>query len=69
MHENMHGHRYAYLNRLKEANVGDIYIANCMHHKSLTSQKTYESKSDNETKTALKELESNIKSTLTIQKE
>jgi len=64
-----HGHRYAYLNRLKEADVADIYIANCMHHKSLTSQKTYESKSDNETRTALKELESNIKSTLTIQKE
>lgn len=64
-----HGHRYAYLNRLKEAGVGDIYIANCMHHKSLTSQQTYESKSDNETRTALKKLEVNTKSALTIEKE
>jgi hypothetical protein len=64
-----HGHRYSYLNRLKETGVGDLFIANCMHHKSLTSQKTYESKSDNETRTALKELEVNTKSALAIEKE
>jgi hypothetical protein len=64
-----HGHRYAYLNRLKDAGVGDIYIASCMHHKSLTSQITYESKSSNEIRLLLKELEVNSEPTLTIKRE
>jgi len=64
-----HGHRYAYQNRLKEACVGDIFISNCMHHKSLTSQKTYESKSPNEIRAALKKAEVDAKSTFTIEKE
>jgi hypothetical protein len=64
-----HGHRYAYLNRLEEAGVDDISIASCMHHKSLTSQQSYESQSANQVRKILINAEKHAKSTLTIEKE
>lgn len=62
-----HGHRYAYINRLEEAGVSQLYIANAAHHKSVRSQDDYKSKSQKEIRAELSRLEKNVRTTLTLE--
>lgn len=63
-----HGHRYAYINRLEEAGVSQLYIANAAHHKSVKSQDDYKSKSQKDIRAELNRLEKNVLTTLAREK-
>jgi integrase len=62
-----HGHRYAYINRLENAGVSNLAVANAAHHKSIKSQDTYKSQSPSETRAELKSFEDKIRKTLNLE--
>lgn len=61
-----HGHRYAYTNRLEEAGVSNLFVANALHHKSIESQDIYKSLSPSQIRGELKRFDSKAKVTLEL---